>query len=377
MLVLNRVQTRRCIKWSIIFLVGFSLRIFASKIGSTFDFTSYKVVYSALLDGTTPWETRRYNYGSVWALVIFAAGKIASLHEDLFRFFLIFVLSLADGFNASFIAKYFSNKYAVYYFLNPISIVISGYYNQFDTVAIAFAAMSIHFLVKSEKSSSLRDLILSVAFLTLSLCTKHIFIIFLFWLYIRTRGRLRFLLSAVPLGLYLLHFLPFVLIGKGRVIWEQVFLYWSANNAPLWRFFVKDQDLVKEIGNHQAWHHGRLWMVLFLGAMIISALQLRKVELSKSLALYTVFLVVFASAITTQFYAIAIFGVFCLFNPVFLYFIFVGAYMTLVGTPGLLKGENPLDFFPISTWDFPPHALILGLIFWWLTSRRSMKKKSL
>lgn len=365
-------KKRTFLKWTCLFLLGFLLRLLVSSFGSTFDFDSYKLVYESMIEGTLPWETRRYNYGSVWAAIILCAGKISMLQAELFRFVIILVLCTADWINSRFIMKYFSSRVSLFYYLNPISIMISGYYNQFDTLAIALCIVAIGFILKYENSKSNRDLALSVFFLTLSLSTKHIFAIFLIWLFFRYRGRERYILSVLPLILYLLHFVPFALLGKSRIIWEQVFLYWSANNAPFWRFFVRSEELVNSIGDHNAWHHGRLWMLLFLTAMICVGVGIRNVRLEVSLAIYTVSLVIFASAITTQFYAIAVFGVFCLFNPAFLYFIIVGSLLSITGPNGPLQHSESMISFPISAWDFPPHALTLGILYAFFVRKNSM-----
>lgn len=375
-LALDEPRNSRTTSLIFIFVLGLALRVFASTLGSTFDFESYQLVYKGLLEGTLPWETRRYNYGSVWAFVVFTAGKLSMSQVDLFRFIIIFVLCSADWVNSRFIRQFFSSKFGYFYFLNPISIMISGYYMQFDTLAIAFAVLAITHLMQFEALGSKKNLHMAVFFLSLSLMTKHVFAVFLIWLFFRYKGKVRFYLAVVPLSIFLLHFFPIALLGKWRVVWEQVFLYWSANNAPLWRFFVRDQGLVNQIGDHNAWHHGRLWMMLFLATMIIFGFITRNCKLKKLLAIYTICIVIFSSAITTQFYAIAAFGVFCLFNLAFLYFLIGGFYMTLVGPNGPLQNSSLSDGFPISAWDFPPHALLFGATLGWLIHKRPLKFKA-
>lgn len=121
------------------------------------------------------------------------------------------------------------------FFLNPVSIIITGYHNQFDTIAVLFALLSILY-INEEESFSKKD-IFAILFLSLSLMTKHI--LFLLPVFILLTNNIplkkRIVYAIVPPVVFLLSFAPFTIQNNAALqgIINNVFLYRSFNNAPL------------------------------------------------------------------------------------------------------------------------------------------------
>ena len=90
-----------------------------------------------------------------------------------FRAYIVTLLTLADLGIALWLAKNHSMKTSLFFFLNPISIVITGYHNQFDNIAVFFALLSVSFVDDKNENITKNDAI-AIMFLSLSLITKHI-----------------------------------------------------------------------------------------------------------------------------------------------------------------------------------------------------------
>ena len=155
--------------WRILFFIfcGVALRFGVSLVGSNYDLESYHIVGKLVAQGKNVYaETYRYNYGPAWALLlgIFRMGANLLPNPNLiFRLFIIAILSLSDVSLFFWLKKNISQKAAYWFFFNPISIYISGYHNQFDTIAIALALYSTLFLFQKKKHSLIGVLLLGLS----------------------------------------------------------------------------------------------------------------------------------------------------------------------------------------------------------------------
>jgi hypothetical protein len=370
MLIKDFVGFRRQYLFLIIF--GFIARIVVSIKGNNFDFESYRIVALAIQNGITPWETYRYNYGIAWAVIIFILDLL-SFHSTLFfRILLILTLTIADLYISSVIAKQFNYKFGLLFFLNPISIMITGYYNQFDNLAIAVGLMAIINLSRFKRNSKH---LLTIFLLTLSLMIKHDLLFFLPWIFFsKELSSIKFKITTIPLTLYILHFLPFMAMGSDvyRAIYSNVFMYWSANNAPFWQFWFRDKDLVKYLSDNAQWHHGRIWMILFFLSVTAVGILNRKNSILNNFFLYSICFVLFSSAITTQFYAIGAIGAAAFFNLFFVFYFLFGALWILADPSGLGLESVQKLFIKINLhgWNSLPIFLLPGLIWMGITRIR-------
>ena len=171
-----------------LYVFGVIMRYWAMSIGSGFDFESYCIVGDLVCDWKNVYaETTRYNYGPIFFMIQGLSYTVAHIFSmdvlQTYRVILIGIFTLADFAIAMWLANCYSLKVSLIFFLNPISIVITGFHNQFDNMAIFLALLSCWFYNEEEKISK-KDWMF-VLMLALSLAMKHIIFILPFWLLVK------------------------------------------------------------------------------------------------------------------------------------------------------------------------------------------------
>ena len=368
----TRFQIRLLI--SGIFFFGFILRIGLVFSSTNFDFESYKITSTLVLDGIPPWQSQRYNYGIMWSLILSGLQLLSFNSDFIFRLLIILVLSLADLSISLTLRSWFGYKTAFIFFLNPVSIIITGHYNQFDNLSISVGLLALVSLIRFQNNPKFKYLLGAILLFSLSLMIKHNLVLFLFWfIFSSFSKRIKLSLVAVPCSLFLLHFTPFMLISsKDREsILSAVFKYWSSNNAPFWKFWFWDKSFAESLGDHTAWHHGRLWMILMLLSVTTVGYFSRRATLEKQFAVFTISLIIFASAITSQFLAIAAVGASVFINLGFILYFFT-ASLYLSSEPAGLNISALNSIVSVSgwnAWNVAPFLLSLGVM------RQMLKRK--
>lgn len=332
---------RTMIAGVLLFGVGIMLRYYVMSFGSNFDFESYTIVGELASQGKNIYaETNRYNYAFLFSWIQGITYVLAELHFldffSTYRILMVSVLTLADLGIAMWLGYRYSLKIAIIFFLNPISIIITGYHNQFDNIAILFALLSISFHDESEQMQK-RDWI-SVLFLSLSLLTKHILFMFFAWLLLRdglhnkkTWGK-RVCYSVIPPFVFLCSFIPYIVQSRAALqgILENVFFYRSYNNFPLLALFLSPLGYdVKSLPYN---------FLTYVGVLLILGLLMRKASYEKSLLTYFISMVAFSSAIANQSLIIPIAGLLVLDGGIFTYL-----YM-LMGLAYCFFNTNELGF---------------------------------
>lgn len=290
--------------------IGIIARFLCMSLGHNFDFESYCIVGEIAGNFRNVYaETSRYNYGFIFFCIQGFLYRIAQLLDArtgdwilVYRVLMVSVLTMADIGITGFIAQRYSMKKALLFFLNPVSIFITGYHNQFDNIAIFFALLSILFYNEEERLN--RNDIFFVLFFTLSLITKHILFLIPAFLLLKKGLTLKkkAVYAILPPLLFLLSFVPFILADRDALkgIINHVFLYRSWNNAPL---------LIK-LYNYIGLSSGRFF-VFFVVSMLVMAFLVRKMKFEEQLLLYLIALVSFSSAIATQYLVIPM-AAFCI-----------------------------------------------------------------
>jgi len=272
--------------------VGVLLRFLAAASGFTYDMESYEIVARAVIEHKTVYaETTRYNYGPLWFYVLAGLYKVSLLFPDAFfafRYLVVGVLSAVDIGLFVLFSKMFSPAIALLYYFNPLSIITTGYYSQFDNAALLLGWISVWYISKKQKTFGL-------VLLGVSLILKHVFFFFPVWLALREitwKERVRTV--GIPVLIFLASFIPFLRDGF-QGIKENVFLYASFANAPLWHVLVPD-GLTRIISPG----------FLFLTALTVGAILFRKTPLAVSMAWYGMVLVAFAPAISEQYFVLVL-----------------------------------------------------------------------
>lgn len=274
--------------WKIISLLifGVSLRFGVSLMGYNYDFESYQIVSKLVSQGKNVYaETFRYNYGPAWALLLGLFRLIANnlSNTDLsFRTFVIASLSLADLSIFFWLKKNFSQRSAYWFFFNPISIYVSGYHNQFDTIAIALGLYSTFFLIERG-----RKFFIGLLLLGLSIIFKHVFIFFPLWLIVASKTKSQRPYYLIPLILFVMSFVPFLFTPEAAIgIWNNVITY--KKSIALYPFFPT----------------GIVRPILMVIPMLIGAFIFRKQEIKKKILIYILILVVITPITAGQYFAI-------------------------------------------------------------------------
>ena len=277
------------------------LRYAVALVGSNFDLESYRIVADLVLDGENVYaSTDRYNYGPIWFGVLGAFEWVARVFAtpELFRFQIITLLTAADLAIAAMVLRRWGPTPAAFFVLSPVSIIITGFHNQFDNLAI-LAGLGGVLLLDHEGDTRGRFTgrgRVGLGLLALSLVVKHLLVFVPVWLAARqATWRRRVVVMAVPWGVFGLSLLPWVAGGREGIV-DNVLTYRSNANAPL--LVLLTGELPPEM----------LASAVFVAAMLVGAVATRTLRLPEMLLVHLAVLVVFAPAIANQYLAIPLIG---------------------------------------------------------------------
>jgi hypothetical protein len=305
---LSKVNFKSKYVLATIFILGFLARFLVSRFGYNYDYESWLIVGDITSKFKNIFaETSRYNYGFIWAYLIGIYYYIVSalqLTLGYYRVLIILTLTLADAGIAYFVYKKSNIKYAILFFFNPISIIISGFHNQFDNIAIMFALFALLSLEKAVIKKKLnRYDFLSIALLSISLITKHIFFILPVWLFFNSNIDLKrkILYLALPPLFFLLNFTLFLPSGYDNIL-NNVFLYDSYNNMPL---ISGALIYFKEF-------YSSIFRNLFIVGMVVIGFVFRKESLERLFLLYLLAMFSITSAMANQYFVLPLVSLFIL-----------------------------------------------------------------
>ncbi len=194
-------------------LIGVVLRLLAASVFDNYDMESWWIASEAVLAGEPVYAaTHRYNYGPIWSYIIGALRSLSKLTgaDTITRLhlFMTAFLTLSDIGLSFILWRLTSPSIALLFFLNPISIIVTGYHIQFDNLAILIGLAG--WFVFTNGASWSATAIGSLLF-GASLSMKHVFSLFLAWLPFLTEVRTlrhRIAFGAVSLSVFVASFLP-------------------------------------------------------------------------------------------------------------------------------------------------------------------------
>lgn len=323
--LISRLSSRSIWKIFTMFaVIGVSMRLYtqaqpASYMFHAYDFQSYLLVAESISKSESPYNTGRYNYGPIWAIMVWLVKAICG-NDDSFRLGLTFVLILADLGIALWLKK---NSYlfaSLFILVSPISVAITSRHLQFDNLAVLFALLGVSQISQLKSKSVTNHDILACLFFALSLMTKHIFIIFPLWIALReTSLKRKSLFLFLPLGTFLVSLVPFWFENPKSVI-DNVITYSSLKNAPFLYAFLPDGLVDSLIASHFA-------TLIFLSIVGLVGFRLKHIPVIQLPLVYMVTIVVFSSAIADQYLAIPIAAALVFLNlGFFLWLVLVAVY---------------------------------------------------
>lgn len=197
-------------------VAGVVARLASASIGDNYDMESWWIASEAFRAGQPIYTaTHRYNYGPVWFGIIGGLRELsASTGPDTvhrLHLFLTGFLSLVDFALAAIVFRAVSPMMGVAFFLNPISLAVTGYHIQFDNFAILTGLLG--WISFTSPSKSTRHVFITGLCFGLSLSIKHVFSLFLGWLPFLTGVRSlreRLIFGGTALVTFLLSFTPWI-----------------------------------------------------------------------------------------------------------------------------------------------------------------------
>jgi len=340
------------------FLAALGLRVaLLVRFSGNFDVGSYaKVAEIVRRGGDLYGETHRYNYAPAWAVVVSAAAWLAAM-ANVSLGSVIGGLLLGTDLATAWVLYRLAGRgrrgaaVALLFFANPVSVITTGHYLQFDNVAILFLLLAI---LAARRLPERR--VGAVAALSASLLVKHVTAFFplLFVGGSGRRGLGRFA-AAVPYAVFAASFVPFW--RSWPAIRENVFGYRGGLE-------VYGVGLLRTLPGVPAW----LPMALFLAAIAAVVVIGRRLELARaSLRLFLVMLL-FTPGINEYYFV----------WPIALGSLFGGAgyaAYTLMATGFLLGGS--LGGLGLENAHLPGwHGVWWSLVFWYAWDERSRARRA-
>jgi hypothetical protein len=332
----------------VVLAAGIAARLFVSTLGHNYDMDSWQVAMQTPVTGNVYPDTFRYPYAPGWFFVLHALYFLAGHDPVNFRFAVAAFLTLVDAGTFFILWRKFGKLAGCWFFLNPISIVLTGYHRNFDNLAI-FVALLAAFLIKDEFEKPVsRQTVLGLAVLGFSLVLKHIFFIFPFWLAVKQRGiAQKLIVILIPVSIFFLSFVPYWHGGKDAII-QNVFTYKSYPTEFFYHMYVP--RLVQYMFDSKG-----IWFF----CLALFAFIYRKKTAVESLLLYTCVMTAFSPAIMNEYMAIPLCFVATNLNVFTVLYTVYGSIHELVDYNGLhlawISSKNCIDvaiymLFPALIW---------------------------
>jgi hypothetical protein len=341
--------------WTVM-IAGIAARLLAAARGHDYDMDSWQIVANLVQHGDNVYaSTQRYNFAPGWFMILHALDLMAGHNHYVFRYLVAGLLSLGDAGIFLFLWTQFGRLAACWFFLNPISIIISGYQCNFDNLAILLGLLAILAMGDDFDRPINRRKLLGLLILGLSLVVKHVFFAFPFWLAVKQKGMLQKLaVILIPVLIFALSFVPYW-PGASHDIIQNVFQYRSYTTEFFYRMFLP--QFVQFMFNAQT-----VWFLL-LAAMAFVYRQKRAIEF---LLFYTCVLVAVSPANINEYLAIPGAFVATHLNP------FTILY-TAIGTLHLLVDPNGFQLSCLSQTIYIDLAIYLLCLSWiWTTWRQNI-----
>ena len=326
-----------------VILIGAVLRILIAQRGHSIDTEHWRFLTDYKKFNGPLWEFGSNIYAPIWVHVLYILDKIYffSFNEfDSLKWKIVIFLTLVDFLIFYLLFKQYTLKIAALFFLNPISIFLTGFHNGFENFAIlmGFVAVLCYSKIKNNFGFSLCIILLGV-----SIATKHILFLFPFWLAIKEKTLLRkFLMASIPPAIFLLSFSPWWSEESDSIL-RYVFSYNSINNGIAWSLFTP-QFFNSYIG----------YKNLFLISLFILGFVVEKKNKLDTFYLYLICFFLFSSSIWNQYFAIPVLAMAIYFNLYFLIFSIFAFIFFLMNHVGLNSAElasffqytrNQVDFY--------------------------------
>jgi hypothetical protein len=227
-------RTKIIVNIIMVVIAGTILRIVLAGITyGNFDMQSYHMVANALKKGMNVYAaTDRYNYSPVWFTILYALKCIEPSDAWFYLLVKLFLccvdlLTLAVALSIARIRKLPLVATAIFFYLNPISFLMTGYHGQFENFAMLMVVTGIYMYLRFSTRPVLGSTLLWL-FATSGMIIKHnTFYELIICLHTAIkRYWVKLSLFIVSVLIFLLLFVPYWKTGSKGII-EHVFKYGS------------------------------------------------------------------------------------------------------------------------------------------------------
>ena len=275
-------------------ILGVAARLWLSTFGFNTDMEYWKMHADVIKFGGPMYEVGM-NVGFIWAYILFFLDSIPFFIQgeiESLRYKVAIFLTIIDILLFFTLINLHSLKVGLLFFLNPVSIFITGYHSQFDNVAIFIGLIAVVIFQKNKKK--LKFFISSLIF-GISIITKHVLFMFIVWIAIKEKQfQKKFLIIFIPVFLFLCSFVPFV--DNYSLVYDYVLNYKSTENGIFWKVFTP-----QFLGNYLG------YTALFITVLFLLGLFFENKNLLETYYLYLISVVLFSPAIAIPIIAIAFF----------------------------------------------------------------------
>jgi hypothetical protein len=333
----------------VVLAAGIAVRMFVAHLGHDFDFESWKLIAGYMNNGQNVYvQTQRYAFAPAWFLILHGLDLLSGHNPVIFRYAVAGFLTLADVGIFFILWRKFGMLAGCWFFLNLISIIVSGYQNNLDNLGI-LSGLIAALLIKDDFEKPLsRRALCGLMVLGLSLVLKHVFFAFPFWLAVKQRGIVqKLIVMVIPISIFLLSFVPYWAGGSQGII-RDVFLYRSYEMDFFYHLYLP--LFLQYMFSAQ--------MIWFL-CLVIFAFIYRQKSTLETMLLYTCVLVATSPASINEYLAIPLCFVATHLNFFTVLYTIYGSLHELVDYNGLqlrwISSKNCIDvaiymLFPALLW---------------------------
>ncbi|MDB4081440.1 hypothetical protein N9500_00780 [Candidatus Pelagibacter sp.] len=290
------MNTFKSFTWfSIVIFLGISARIYISTQGYNADMDAWRVNVDLFLDNGDFYKNGRYNYTPFWINILVFLDSLPSFNLNSFdslRIKVVLFLSLIDVIIFILLKKNYSLKIGILFFLNPITIFITGFHNHFDNLAVLLGFIAVLIYEKNNKNFGF---IFCSLLLGISLCAKHILFLFPIWIAYKEKNFIKkFLIIFIPYLIFLFSFWSYLPEQLDSIL-KNVFLYSSWDNGPFWGIFAP-----------YFIHFFIPKKILFISSLLLLGLFLKKKSIKEIFYFYLIAMIVLSSSIANQYLVIPV-----------------------------------------------------------------------
>jgi len=335
-------------------ILGLALRLAFSDYGFMYDATGHKMNLDIYIHNGNIYDSGRYNYSPIgWLNITYLLDKIPFYITNDFeslRIKITLFLSIIDFIIFIILNRLYSLKIGSLFYLNPISIYISGFHQQFGNVAILICFVGVLIYEKYKNNTGFYLCSILIGF---SLCIKHLMIFFPFWLAFKEKiWKKKILIILIPISIFFASFINYYNAESFDKIVSFVFSYSSFNNYPFWSIFTP-QFLYNYIGAKN----------LYFLTLMLLGLFFQEKNIRETFYFYLICLVTFSSGIANQYLALPLIALAVFWNRYYFLFSLISFLFFLIDSNGL-----NLEFLSeLISWSDKKDRIAYKIIIFFLT----------